>query len=75
MSGKHDSNLPDVTVDGGATEATIHAAIGQALQKVSDEHGVQIENVRASWIDFSNSTEDHWFMRKISVDSFSTRRK
>ncbi len=43
-------SIPDITV---SVESAVYRAIKDVMQAIHDEHGIIVESVRLSWLDFS----------------------
>jgi hypothetical protein len=55
-----------------AVERAIHDAITEMVQRISDQHGIQIRVFRADWDEVSNSGEATKFrVRAVSAETFS----
>ena len=65
--------MADASLLSVAVERAIHDALREAIQRISDQHHIQVTCVRIDWFDFSgyDSRTQEFRIREFRTEEFS----
>lgn len=57
-----------------AVERAIHDVLRDAVQRISDQHGIQVQDLRVDWLNISSMDKTKFTVREIVATTSSTER-
>ena len=54
-----------------SVEKAIHGALRDAIQAISDQHGIQLTSVNVEWLDLSRQEAPQFKVSELRVSTFS----